>query len=233
MKTNLLLPIAGNGQRFIDAGYLVPKPLIEINGKTILDRSLESVNIDNCNLIFVIRQDHVKEHNLNFVLRSKYKDCRIIVIPGLTDGALSTCLLAKEHIDNDEPLMIFTPDCYFEPCIDPKKIDDSYDGMVCVFKSTSPAHSYVRLNQYADIVAETKEKEVISDMAIGGLYYFKKGNYFVGAAEHMINNNMRTKGEFYIAPVYNLLIDEGYKIGIDKNTRHDILGTPEDLEKLK
>ena len=87
--------------------------------------------------------------------------------------------------------------------------------------------------EYADIVAETKEKEVISDMAIGGLYYFKKGNYFVGAAEHMINNNMRTKGEFYIAPVYNLLIDEGYKIGIDKNTRHDILGTPEDLEKLK
>ena len=53
MKTNLLLPIAGNGQRFIDAGYTSPKPLIEINGKTILDRSLESVNIDNCNLIFI------------------------------------------------------------------------------------------------------------------------------------------------------------------------------------
>ena len=60
MKTNLLLPIAGNGQRFIDAGYSVPKPLIEINGKTILDRSLESVKIDNCNLIFIIREDHCK-----------------------------------------------------------------------------------------------------------------------------------------------------------------------------
>ena len=69
MKTNLLLPIAGNGQRFIDAGYTVPKPLIEINGKTILDRSLESVKLDNCNLIFIIREDHVKEHNLNLVLR--------------------------------------------------------------------------------------------------------------------------------------------------------------------
>ena len=70
MKTNLLLPIAGNGQRFIDAGYTVPKPIIEINGKTILDRSLESVKLDNCNLIFIIREDHVKEHNLNLVLRS-------------------------------------------------------------------------------------------------------------------------------------------------------------------
>jgi len=121
MKTNLLLPIAGNGQRFIDAGYKLPKPLIEINGKTILDRSLESVNIDNCNLIFIIREDHVKEHNLNLVLRSKYKDCKIVIIPGLTEGALCTCLLAEELIDNDNPLMIFTPDCYFEPQIDPKK----------------------------------------------------------------------------------------------------------------
>ena len=65
MKTNLLLPIAGNGQRFIDAGYSVPKPLIEINGKTILDRSLESVNIQNCNLIFLITQNHEKEQNKN------------------------------------------------------------------------------------------------------------------------------------------------------------------------
>ena len=233
MKTNLLLPIAGNGQRFIDAGYTSPKPLIEVSGKTILDRSLESIKHDNCNLIFVIRQDHVKEYNLNFVLRSKYKDCRIIVIPGLTDGALSTCMLAKEHIDNDEPLMIFTPDCYFEPSIDPDKISESLDGLVCVFKSKSPAHSYVRLNDYANLVAETKEKEVISDMAIGGLYYFKQGKMFVESATTMIENNMRSKGEFYIAPVYNLLIDKGYRIGIDRNTRHDILGTPEDLEKIK
>ncbi len=233
MKTNLLLPIAGNGQRFIDAGYKLPKPLIEINGKTILDRSLESVNIDDCNLIFIIREDHVKEHNLNLVLRSKYKDCKIVIIPGLTEGALCTCLLAEELIDNDNPLMIFTPDCYFEPQIDPKKIDSFYDGLVCVFKSSSPAHSYVRMNQFESLVAETKEKEVISDKAIGGLYYFKKGSTFVSNAKFMIENDMRTKGEFYIAPVYNLLIDRGLKIGIDKNTRHDILGTPEDLEKLK
>ena len=123
MKTNLLLPIAGNGQRFIDAGYKLPKPLIEIDGKTILDRSLESVNTDNCNLIFIIREDHVKEHNLNLVLRSKYKNCKIVIIPGLTEGALCTCLLAEELIDNDNPLMIFTPDCYFEPQIDAEKID--------------------------------------------------------------------------------------------------------------
>ena len=231
MKTNLLLPIAGNGQRFIDAGYSVPKPLIEINGKTILDRSLESVKIDNCNLIFIIREDHCKEHNLNLVLRSKYKDCKIIIIPGLTDGALSTCLLAKEHIDNDEPLIIFTPDCYFEPQIDPEKIDEELDGMVCVFESDSPAHSYVLLDK--EYVSDIAEKEVISNLAIGGLYYWKKGSNFVKYGSEMIERNERVKGEFYIAPVFNKFIEKGRHVGIDRNTRHDIMGTPEDLEKLK
>ena len=231
MKTNLLLPIAGNGQRFIDAGYSAPKPLIEINGKTILDRSLESVKIDNCNLIFIIREDHCKEHNLNLVLRSKYKDCKIVIIPGLTDGALSTCLLAKEHIDNDEPLIIFTPDCYFEPQIDPEKIDEELDGMVCVFESDSPAHSYVLLDK--QYVSDIAEKEVISNLAIGGLYYWKKGSNFVKYGSEMIERNERVKGEFYIAPVFNKFIEKGRHVGIDRNTRHDIMGTPEDLEKLK
>ena len=238
MKTNLLLPIAGNGQRFIDAGYTSPKPLIEINGKTILDRSLESVKIDNCNLIFIIREDHCKEHNLNLVLRSKYKDCKIVIIPGLTDGALSTCLLAKEYIDNDEPLMIFTPDCYFEPQIDPDNINETFDGMVCVFESDSPAHSYVRLmykleGQTEEYVSDVAEKEVISNLAIGGLYYWKKGSNFVKYGNEMIERNERVKGEFYIAPVFDRFINKGHRVGIDRNTRHDIMGTPEDLEKLK
>ena len=94
---------------------------------------------------------------------------------------------------HDDPLMIFTPDCYFEPQIDPKKIDSFYDGLVCVFKSSSPAHSYVRMNQFESLVAETKEKEVISDKAIGGLYYFKKGSTFVSNAKFMIENDMRRK----------------------------------------
>ena len=230
MKTNLLLPIAGNGQRFIDAGYSAPKPLIEINGKTILDRSLESVKTDNCNLIFIIREDHCKEHNLNLVLRSKYKDCKIVIIPGLTDGALSTCLIAKEHIDNDEQLIIFTPDCYFKPQIDPEKIDEELDGMVCVFESNSPAHSYVLLDK--DYVSKIAEKKVISNLAIGGLYYWKKGSDFVKYGSEIIERNERVNGEFYVAPVFNKLIQNGGHVGIDRNTKHDIMGTPEDLEKL-
>ena len=109
----------------------------------------------------------------------------------MTDGALSTCLLAKEHIDNDEPLIIFTPDCYFEPQIDPEKIDEELDGMVCVFESDSPAHSYVLLDK--EYVSDIAEKEVISNLAIGGLYYWKKGSNFVKYGSEMIERNERVK----------------------------------------
>lgn len=231
MKYNLLLPIAGNGQRFSDKGYELPKPLIPTNGKTILERSLESVELDNCNLIFVVRQDHIDDFFIDEVIAEKYPNSSFVVAEKLTDGALSTCLLAKDLINNDSPLIIFTPDCYFEPQIKPDKISTKYDGLVCVFNSESSAHSFVKLNDDG-LVIQTAEKEVISNLAIGGLYYFKEGSSFVKYAEHMIENNMRTKGEFYIAPVFNMLIDKGYSVGIDKNTRHDILGTPEDLERV-
>ena len=230
MKTNLLLPIAGDGQRFLNQGYFKPKPLISINGKAIVDRSLESVVLDNCNLIFVVRQEHIDKDKIDKHLKEQYPDCKIIATPTKTDGALNTCLLAEDLINNHVPLLIFTPDCYFEPAIDPLKIDLKLDGMVCVFESNSPAHSFVTLNEEGYVNA-TAEKEVISNMAIGGLYYFKRGDLFVENARNMIKWDMRTKGEFYIAPIYNLLITQGKKIGIDKNTRHDILGTPEDLEK--
>ena len=110
--------------------------------------------------------------------------------------------------------------------------------MVCVFESDSPAHSYVRLmyklqDQKEDYVCDIAEKEVISNLAIGGLYYWKKGSNFVKYGSEMIERNERVKGEFYIAPVFNKFIEKGRHVGIDRNTRHDIMGTPEDLEKLK
>lgn len=231
MKYNLLLPIAGNGQRFIDKGYELPKPLIKTNGKTIIERSLESVKLDQCNMIFVVRRDHIDDFNIQEKLLEKYPDAKFVVAETLTDGALSTCMLAKDYINTDEPLIIFTPDCYFEPQIVPENIDKKYQGMVCVFHSLSPAHSYVKIDKFG-FVTETAEKEVISDMAIGGLYYFKKGRRFVYWADYMISNDMRTKGEFYIAPIFNLLIREGLRVGVDVNTEHEILGTPEDLEQV-
>ena len=231
MKTNIVLPIAGNGQRFIDHGYKTIKPLIEIEGKCIVEKSMESLDYLDSNLIFIVRQEHVLEFNIEHKLRLKFGENIIVIkVEKITAGALCTCLLAEDLIDNDDPLIIFTPDCYFEPKFHVKNLDEKYDGVVAVFNSKSPAHSYVILDE-SGLVVKAAEKEVISNDAVGGLYYFRHGHTFVKYAKKQIELNIKTKGEYYICPVYNLLIQNGLKIGIDRNTRHEILGTPEDLKK--
>jgi len=231
MKTNIVLPIAGNGQRFIDHGYKTIKPLIEIEGKYIVEKSMESLDYLDSNLIFIVRQEHVIEFNIENKLRLKFGENIIVIkVEKITAGALCTCLLAEDFIDNEDHLIIFTPDCYFEPKFHVKDVEEKYDGIVAVFNSKSPAHSYVILDEHG-LVIKAAEKEVISNDAVGGLYYFRHGNTFVKYAKKQIELNIKTKGEYYICPVYNFLIENGLKIGIDRNTRHEILGTPEDLKK--
>ena len=230
-KINVVLPIAGLGQRFIDGGYEIPKPLIKINGKYIIDKALESINHKDLNLFFIVRQEHVDEFNIDTILKEKFgDDIHITIIDYTTDGALCTCLLVEEHINNDEPLVIFTPDCYFEPRFNPKDVDKKYDGMVVVFESDNLAHSYVVLDDNG-YVTKAAEKEVISNNAVGGLYYYRKGSDFVKYGYQSIEDNDRVNNEFYICPVFNYLIKDGGKIGIDKNTKHLILGTPDDLKE--
>jgi NDP-sugar pyrophosphorylase family protein len=231
-KVNIVLPIAGLGQRFIDGGYETPKPLIKLwDNNYIIERALKSVDYKDCNLFFIVRQEHIDEFNIDKILKEKFgNDIHITAIDYTTEGALCTCLLVEEHIDNDEPLVIFTPDCYFEPKFYPNNIDKKYDGMVVTFNSDSPAHSYVVLDDNGYVTNAT-EKEVISNNAVGGLYYYRRGSGFVKYSHQLIDDDDRTKNEFYICPVFNYLIKDGGKIGIEKNTKHLILGTPEDLRR--
>ena len=114
-KYNLLLPIAGRAQRFLDKGYTMPKPLIMSKDKHIIDWSMSSVDTSECNIIFAVRLEHINSFSIDDILRSKFgDDIKIVVIDRVTDGSVSTCLLAKEFINNDLPLIIYTPDVYFE-----------------------------------------------------------------------------------------------------------------------
>ena len=228
-KYNLLIPVAGKAQRFADAGYPMPKPLIMAKTKQIIDWSLSSIETDECNLIFAVRLDHINNFSIDTILKKKFgDDITIVVVDHDTDGSVSTCLLAKEHIDNDAPLLIYTPDVYFEKKFDPKNIPIDSDGFLLTFKANSPAHSYVKIDQNG-LGSKTAEKEVISTNAAVGLYYFKSGKNFVKYAESMIESNERTKNEFYICPLYNRLIKDGLKVRISQVDKMHVLGTPEEL----
>jgi len=229
-KFNLLIPIAGKAQRFADAGYTMPKPLIMAKTKQIIDWALDAIDTTECNLIFAVRLDHINNYSIDDILRDKFgKNIKIVIIDHDTDGSVSTCLLAKEQINNDHPLIIYTPDVYFQNTFDPETIPEDSDGFLLTFKANSPAHSYVELDKDG-LAIKTAEKQVISSNAAVGLYYYKTGKMFVDYAEEMINKNERTKDEFYICPMYNYLIRDGLNIRIKQVEKMHVLGTPDELE---
>ena len=221
--------MAGLGSRFADAGYIMPKQLIMVDGTQMLDWSLRSLVKDECNLIFVVRHEHVRNFSIDTILRDKYgEDIKVIVVDKLTEGTVATCLLAKDYIDNDIPLLIYTLDVFFEPYFNPADMSDS-DGFLLTFKSNNDGYSYAQLDSDG-FVTKTAEKEVISENAAVGIYGYKTGIMFVKYAEKMIRENIRTKGEFYVCPLYNLMIADGLKVTTDSVDKMHLMGTPSELE---
>ena len=114
----------------------MPKPLIMVRDKHIIDLAMESINTEDCNIIFAVRLEHINNFSIDDILREKFgNDIEIVVIDRVTDGSVSTCLLAKEHINNDLPLIIYTPDVYFQNQFDPNSISNDLDGFLLTFNS--------------------------------------------------------------------------------------------------
>ena len=229
-KTNILIPIAGRGQRFVDQGYVMPKQLIMVDDKQMIDWSLDSITKkEECNLIFAIRRDHVSNFSLDKILKSRYgNDIKIIIIDKITRGSVETCLQAEEYIDNDDPLIVYTLDVFFEPFFDPTNIDHNINGSILTFKSNNPAYSYAELDKDKKVI-RTAEKEVISENAAVGVYTFTKGSEFVKYGKQMIDQNLTTNNEFYICPLYNLMIQDGCIVKTEDVEKMHLMGTPEEL----
>jgi NDP-sugar pyrophosphorylase family protein len=228
-KINVLIPMAGAGSRFTTAGYDLPKPLIDVDGKPMIERVIDSLSSNKIetNFIFVAQKDH-----LDLGLRD-YLENRgsIIPISELTEGAACTTLLAKGLIDNDDELVIANCDQYLQwSFYDYIMHSRHYDGCLVTFNSTNPHHSYVKVKK--SLVTEVAEKIVISDKASAGIYYFKKGSEYVKSTTQMIAKAIRTNNEFYICPVYNELLMGNKQVStyeIDVYNKH-MLGTPEELQ---
>ena len=231
-KYNLLLPIAGKAQRFLDAGYRMPKPLILANHKHVIDWALDSIKTDECNLIFIVRLDHILTYSIDKILKQKFgDDITIVVLDHITKGALETCVLAEKYMkDSHLPLLIYTPDVYFEPQFDPNSIESSSDGFLLTFKANSPDHSYCSYDENGN-VKSVAEKEVISEQANVGVYYYKSSDLFLKYAKQALSNNYCiVNNEFYIAPMYNLMIKDGLRVTYKETPKMHVLGTPKTFE---
>jgi len=230
-KMNVLIPMAGAGSRFQQAGYTFPKPLIDVEGNPMIQVVVENLNID-ANYIFVVQKEHREKYNLDTLLNLISPNCKVVEVDGLTEGAACTALLAKEHIDNDNPLFFANSDQFVEWDSTEfmyKMNETDADGGIVSFRATHPKWSFAKVDENG-LVTEVAEKNPISDIATVGYYYWKRGSDFVKYAEEMIENDIRVNNEFYVCPVFNQAIEDGKEIRTFDIPKMWGLGTPEDLK---
>ena len=229
-KMNVLIPMAGNGSRFAQAGYTFPKPLIEVHGKPMIQVVVENLAVE-ANYIFVVQKLHREKYNLDSMLSLICPGCKIVEVDSVTEGAACTVLLAKEFIDSDDPLVIANSDQFIEwNSLEffYKMNEQNLDAGIVSFKATHPKWSYAKIDD-SGFVTEVAEKNPISDIATVGVYYWKQGKDFVKYAESMILKDIRVNNEFYVCPVFNEALLGGLKIKTFDVPKMWGIGTPEDL----
>ena len=228
---NVLIPMAGAGSRFEQAGYTFPKPLIDVKGRPMIQVVTDNLNI-KANYIYVVQKEHREKYNLDTLLNLITPGCKIVETQGVTEGAACTALLAKEYINNDSPLFFANSDQFVEWDSTEflyKMNETDSDGGIVTFKATHPKWSFAKLNDKG-VVTEVAEKKPISDIATVGFYYWKKGSDFVKYAEEMIDEDIRVNNEFYVCPVFNQAIKDNKIIRTFNIEKMWGLGTPEDLK---
>lgn len=241
---NIVIPMAGRGERFLNSGFTVPKPIIDINGIPMIQAAVKSLNLDG-QYIFIVYEYENEEFNrkIKDAIYACCKNPKIIKINYTTQGPASSALLAKEFINNDEPLLITNCDQImkwnsrrFLNEVDDGEYFTNYDGMVVTYDSNTEKNSYIRMetNQFGkECAVEVAEKRVISNYSLNGIHYWNMGRFFVDSAEKMIAKNIRVNNEFYISETYNQMIEDGFRISnwhipVDQ---HWAIGTPEDLKR--
>jgi len=227
----IVVPMAGRGSRFADAGYADPKPLIPVCGQPMIKRVIDNLRPTRPHrFIFVCQRKHAEAYDLGRRLAAWAPGCHVVQLDGVTEGAACTVLAAEAFLD-DAPLMIANSDQYLDLSID-DYLDsgDGLDGLIMTMTAHDPKWSFVAVG--ADgLAVRTAEKLAISSEATTGVYNFARGRDFADVARETIARGLRSDGEFYVAPVYNLLIEKGARVGV-RNIGAGMhnLGDPAELE---
>jgi dTDP-glucose pyrophosphorylase len=233
----IVIPMAGRGSRFADAGYALPKPLLPVHGVPMIELVVRNLSpSEPARFVFVCRREHLSDYGFEAGLRAAAPGCAIVPIDAVTEGAACTVLLAEAEIDPDDALVIANSDQWVDHTMDEhlaRLRGARLDGLIMTMTADDPKWSFVELDE-AQRVTNVVEKEVVSDEATVGIYTFARGGDYLRAAKAMIAAHKHVAGEFYVAPAYNELIAEGAAIGIDNvGTEGDGmygLGIPADYE---
>lgn len=232
---NIVIPMAGLGSRFVQAGFSDPKPFISVAGVPMIELVIRNLRPSRPHrFIFICQEAHLQRYDYRSRLKFLAPGCEVFGLTEPTLGALCTVLAADELIDNDAPLMIANADQWVDVDINDYLLqmdDGDLDGLIMTMPASDPKWSYVRFDSLGR-VCEVIEKKVVSTAATVGIYNFRRGRDFCRFAREMVANDERSHGEFYVAPVYTKLYNHGlvhldvYDIGSGMHG----LGTPDDLQ---
>lgn len=237
---HIVMPMAGEGSRFLKEGWTTPKPLIELNGQPLFKHAINSVTDKDIQMkySFIVRQEHIDKYQIDKGIRSFLPEANLFSVVKTTRGAVETCLIAENAIADDDAVIVMDCDLEFRSKkfmeiikqILNKPIEEATGGALVSFESNEPRYSYAALGEDG-FVARTAEKEVISNHALCGAYFFASGRRFKQIAHLLLAEPAFTKPEYYVSLLFNYLLKDGEKVWLAPMEEYYSYGTPEELKR--
>ncbi len=234
----IIITMAGEGRRFREAGYEMPKYEIEVNGKTLFEWAMDSLlgyQKNTGKWIFVVRkEDHAEPFLREKCKKYDIQNLELIALDEKTDGQATTCYLALNRCEKEEEILVYNIDTYVETGV-LKYEDIQGDGFLACFHAEGDHWSFVKLRPDGN-AEEVREKKRISDHCSIGLYYFSSAGLYQRMYEDYYRDESHMeRGEKYIAPLYNAMIKQGMTVRIVTVPREKVhvLGTPEEVETFR
>lgn len=237
---HIVMPMAGEGSRFLKEGWTTPKPLIELNGQPLFKHAISSVTDKDIQMkySFIVRQEHIDKYQIDKGIRSFLPEANLFSVVKTTRGAVETCLIAENSIADDDAVIVMDCDLEFRSKkfmeiikqILNKPIEEATGGALVSFESNEPRYSYAALGEDG-FVARTAEKEVISNHALCGAYFFASGRRFKQIAHLLLAEPAFTKPEYYVSLLFNYLLKDGEKVWLAPMEEYYSYGTPEELKR--
>lgn len=232
---DVVIPIASEEPAFEKSDFGCPRPLVRIDGRPVIRWATDCLQgiANESSYIFPVLQSHIKKYSIDEALKDIFNNqISIVPIREKTEGAAETVLKAEQHISQSELIILFG-DQYIEADIKQRITQaGDIDGLIPVFKSSDPKWSYAATTR-GKTVTKVAEKEVISQHATVGLYYFTNGMDFVKGVKKMMSKNIRTNGLFYVCPVYNEIINMSKNVEIMPVSRMNPLSSPEHVKSFE
>jgi bifunctional N-acetylglucosamine-1-phosphate-uridyltransferase/glucosamine-1-phosphate-acetyltransferase GlmU-like protein len=244
-EVQIVIPMSGLGERFIEAGYKDPKPLIKVDGKPIIAHVINLFPEEN-NVTFICNDKHLKETSMREILLNIKPNSKIFEVSNINrEGPVQAVSLIYDNIDDEKEVIVSYCDYgtywNYDTFLNDNRKRNA-DGAVVCYKGFHPhmlgTDNYAFLKEHehgSRWMSKIQEKQPftnnkMSEYASNGTYYFKSGTIMKKYFKELMSRKIKVKNEYYVSMVFNLMVEDNLKINIFEIENMLQWGTPYDLE---